>query len=447
MLNLHKLKTFTEINTHNPRRWAPALVVIVAITVVGTLILVGSHAAGPYLTINPDLGNVISPASTQTCSGAADGNCVQFGATSSGGGTSSAAPANPAATNAEICNNSSELSGPSTAPSGAVTVAAGDNSSTTLNTPNTTYWFAPGTHTIGTSQYSQIDPGVNDTYIGAPGAILSGQGKNDFAFVSNYEAPYDTGVTIEYLTIEDFIPPGSGGAVNQNGGPGWTIENDTIEDNIPGAAMMLGTDGVIQDNCLTENGQYAFNSYSILDTSSLTSGPSNINLNHNEISYNNTCNWEVDSNFPITSPAGCSGGGQFKGCGCAGGGKFWENQNVTVTDNYDVGLWADTNNDGVTFSGNYIANSYGPGLQYEVSYNSLIENNTFVENGIGEGEAKIGFPVGAIYLSESGGDSRVANSANIDTITVSGNVFTNNWDGVFVPTVYRRRNVRLLTLR
>src|SRR6516225_3587023 len=61
------------------------------------------------------------------------------------------------------------------APAGAVTVPAGDNSNVSLETANTTYWFAPGTHTIGTSQYSQIDPGKGSTYMGAPGAVLDGQ--------------------------------------------------------------------------------------------------------------------------------------------------------------------------------------------------------------------------------------------------------------------------------
>ena len=49
---------------------------------------------------------------------------------------------------------------------------------------------------------------------------------------------------------------------------------------------------------------------------------------------------------------------------------------------------------------------------------------------IGAGPTNPGFPEGAIYLSEAGGDSRVPNTAGISTVTVSGNTFTNNWSGV-----------------
>ena len=61
---------------------------------------------------------------------------------------------------ANICGNTSLLSGPSTAPNGAVTVAAGDNTSAAAagdyDSANTTYYFATGTHTIE----AQIIPGI-----------------------------------------------------------------------------------------------------------------------------------------------------------------------------------------------------------------------------------------------------------------------------------------------
>ena len=61
-------------------------------------------------------------------------------------------------------------------------------------------------------------------------------------------------------------------------------------------------------------------------------------------------------------PSNCSGAGQGDGCGCSGAGKFWEVDNATVNsnyvhDNFDVGLWADTNNNGFTFKGNFIKNN------------------------------------------------------------------------------------------
>jgi hypothetical protein len=319
--------------------------------------------------------------------------------------------------------------GPTTAPAGAVTVPAGSDAGLTLNTPNTTYFFATGTHTLGTGQFDQIDPGTGDTYVGASGAILSGQGDNAGAFEGTA-----TGVTIEYLTIEDFHPPGSQGAVNHDSGEGWTIENDTIQDNLPGAGLMVGTNNVVTGNCLTENGEYGFNAYSSNNTSALTGGPSNIIMVANEISFNNTCNWEAEGSFPITSPAGCAGSGQNSSCGCAGGGKFWEVDGATVTgnyvlDNYDVGLWADTNNIGFNVSDNTIQGNFSIGFQYEVSYNANISDNTFINNAWGAGASNPGFPEGAIYLSESGGDSSVPGYSS-GLLTISDNTFTNNWSGV-----------------
>src|SRR6185437_9074592 len=95
--------------------------------------------------------------------------------------TSTPAPPPPAAAGAPtaVCGNAGVLSGPASAPAGAVTVPAGNNASVSGDDP-------------GSSGYEQ----------------------NDFAFVGNGTGI--TGVTIEYLTIENFSPPGSQGAVNTN---------------------------------------------------------------------------------------------------------------------------------------------------------------------------------------------------------------------------------------
>jgi chitodextrinase len=346
----------------------------------------------------------------------------------------SAAPTSPPV---QICGNTSELSGPSSAPSGAITVPAGDNSGIFQYTlpANTTYYFTAGTHTLGTSEYGQIQAGVGDTFIGAPGAILSGQGNNHFAITGSNGITNN--VTIKYLTIEDFIPPDSQGAVNTDSNDNWTIEYDTIEDNIPGAAMMVGSNNTIENNCLTQNGQYAFNGYQSPndpESSSITHGPANINISDNEISYNDTCNWEAVSNFPITSPSGCKGAGQADGCGCSGGGKFWQVDGATydgnyVHNNYNAGMWADTNNTGFDIEGNYFSNNYDEAIIYEISYNALMKDNTFVGNAIGSGPTSPGFPAPSIYISESGGESRVPGFSS-GSLDITGNVFTNNWAGV-----------------
>jgi parallel beta-helix repeat protein len=91
-------------------------------------------------------------------------------------------------------------------------------------------------------------------------------------------------------------------------------------------------------------------------------------------------------------------------------------------------LWADTDNNDFDIENNLFTHNAGPGIIYEISYNALVENNTFTDNAWGEGPTNPGFPTGAINLSESGGDSRVA--ARYSTIEITGNAFTDNWSGV-----------------
>ncbi len=123
--------------------------------------------------------------------------------------SASSAPSSPPIT---VCANASLLTGPSSAPSGAVSVPAGDNTAQFSGAlaANTTYWLAPGTHTLGSGEFAQIDAASNDTFIGGSGAILNGQNQNDFAIAGS-----GTNVTIEYLTIENFTAPESQAAVNQ----------------------------------------------------------------------------------------------------------------------------------------------------------------------------------------------------------------------------------------
>jgi len=343
---------------------------------------------------------------------------------------SAAGPRPPAA---RVCGNDAILgAGPSSAPRRAVTVPAGDNSGVSWGQTSTTYWFAPGTHTFGRGQYSQIVPGSGSTYIGAPGAVLDGRNTNDTAFGGDA-----ADVTIEHLTIENFAARGDQGAVNASAAPGWRIEYNTIRDIVPGTAIYVGAHNVIKFNCLTRNGQSAFGTYTTHRTSSLTNGASDVVVSNNEISYNDTCNWEALPKFPGPAPpAGCSGAGQYSGCGCSGGGKFWHTDGGEFDDNfvhgnYGVGVWWDANNTGFEIEGNYISSNYADGLIYEISYNALIKNNTFVRNGLVAGPATRGFPTGAIYVSESGSDSRVPGKYG-RTFAITRNTFIDNWGGVIL---------------
>lgn len=174
-------------------------------------------------------------------------------------------------------------------------------------------------------------------------------------------------------------------------------------------------------SCLTRNGQYAVNSCCGDNGSQV-----NQVFDHNEVSFNDLDN--IEASHP--------------GCGCTGGFKFWDVRGAKVTnsyvhDNYSVGIWADTNNTGFDIENNYIADNYAEGLMYEISYNAYIHNNVFVGNAKGEGPTAgvSGFPTAALYISESGSDSRVqpttCGTLNCGATTdISRNTFTDNWGGV-----------------
>jgi hypothetical protein len=144
--------------------------------------------------------------------------------------------------------------------------------------------------------------------------------------------------------------------------------------------------------------------------------------------------------YEIVTPTGT-------GCGCAGGVHFWAVdgsffENNYAHDNYDPAAWWDTDNNGETITNNYFSNNFAEAVTIEISYNALIQNNSFVNNGWGAGAcgAAVGNPCytggnlsPAIYISESGGNSQVVGHAGgIQTLTIAANSFTNNWDGILL---------------
>jgi Right handed beta helix region len=325
-----------------------------------------------------------------------------------------ASPDSPAAVSVsppvQVCGDKAVLDGgPTTPPKGAVIIRAGNDSGGVLThtwtiRPDTTYWFAAGEHTLGTGQYDQIAPANGDTFIGAPGAILDGQHKNLYAFTQKA-----SNVTIRYLTIQDFGAPGDNngqGVVNHDEGSGWHIDHITVQDSA-GAGVMLGSNDVLAYSCLKDNGQYGFQG-----------AGSDLTVEHNEVVGNNTDNWEA----------------RQPDCGCSGGAKFWDVNGATITDNYvydnlGPGLWADTDNRGFDVEHNYIADNQAEGFIYEISYNLRLADNTFIRNALTAGPQLGGFPDSAVYISESGADSRVPGPYG-DTLAITGNTFIDNWGGV-----------------
>lgn len=324
--------------------------------------------------------------------------------------TASSASSAPSSPVAQVCGNKSLLDGPEHAPKGAVSVSSSQNLAqvTKNNPPGTTFWLAAGEHELAPTRYAQVTPKDHNTYIGAPGAVIDGKHRNNYAFGGHAKD-----VTIKHLTIEKFGKPGGNnneGVVNHDSATGWKLVRNTVRHNA-GAGVMLGSEDVLRENCLARNGQYGFSAYS-------PGGVDDLTLVRNEVAGNNTDDWER----------------RRPGCGCSGGGKFWEVDGAVVRgnwvhDNKSAGLWADTNNVGFSFTHNYLSDNEAEGIIYEISYNALFRDNTFVGNGTVKGPKNPSFPTAAIYLSESGSDSRVPGPYS-STLQVVDNVFKNNWSGV-----------------
>lgn len=356
---------------------------------VASAVLLFTSAAGPAISFEAETGTLSGTMTKIGDANASGGQAVRAGTA----GTT-AWPSTPPA---QICGNSSILGGgPTTAPAGAITVPAGNNTSVNFEQDNRTFWFAPGVHTLGTGQFDQIIPGNGSTYVGAPGAILDGQNMNQYAFTQPR-----SNVTIRYLTIRNFgrgLDNNNEGTVNHDSGDGWTIEYTTIE-NVDGAALMAGHNNTIRYNCIRNNGQYALNAFRCRDwgnfPDSCGGSITNLVLDHNEIAANNQDDWET----------------RIDGCGCTGGLKLWDVKNSQITNNYvhdnlSVGIWLDNNNRGVLIENNWIENNTDEAIWIEAGYDVKISKNNIRRNTWQKGRSFVGnsFVIGTIYVSENGSD-------------------------------------------
>ncbi len=377
-------------------------------------------------------------------------------------------------------------------------VAPGDNtsaaSSGSYNANNTVVYFEPGVHRIRGVMYT----GHGSAYVGgytvaAGKAIIDGvdgatDGTGKGGSFLSYSTP-SSGDNVynvwKYLTIRNYAASQNNSVMgNVNGGGsdnGDLYEYDTIGPNdygyrasnvVPGAgkssgggyAIDAGSNTTIRYNCLTQNAQGAFN----------VAGAVNLNIAHNEISWNGLGEYPDTGQSPGASPYSC---------GCSGGGKIFFSLNANVVwnyihDNYNAGVWFDFDNAGADISHNYIASNWGSGIMYEASYNARISGNTLVGNGwashgawpagVGGGAcyggiscrggngpvtgAGGGNPYAAVDLSNSGGSSDLRivpipagtvpgcsspcteKSRYIGTLLIQDNVLDNNFGGVKVYT-------------
>ena len=301
--------------------------------------------------------------------------------------------------------------------------------------PNAVYYMLPGTHTGG------IQADKNDAFVGGFSAgkstVLTGNySSGGQAIDSNSTDGNQSGVTIEYLTIEKYQPNADAAAINQEANTGWNIRYDTITLNVPGAGVMAGAENVLRDNCLTLNGQYGFQSSDTdgFGRDSLTGGPYDVTVQGNEISYNDTCDFSglLDNSAigwrdhdPVPARYRNSECGRVVGDGNQGGFKLWQSNGVTIVDNYihgnwGPGGWADTNNANTTWTGNTITDNEDAAIIEEISYNFGITSNYIANNNWADGLNNPSFPQAAIYISESGSDTALGGVHACQEVSCSG---------------------------
>jgi len=324
--------------------------------------------------------------------------------------------------------------------------------------PDTVYYLLPGVH-IGTLQADRGDAFVGGLSDGTA-SVMSGSYTDNEAIDSNFSEGNQPGVTIEYLTIEKFLAQGQGAAINQNSNTGWTLRYDTLTLNAPGAGMIAGADNTLEHNCMTLNGQYGFQSSDVNSWGhdALTGGPYDVTIEDNEISYNDTCDFEGTlsnsaigwSNYnPVPVRYRNPHCGKVNPDGNEGGFKLWQTDGVTIRDNYihnnwGPGAWADTNNANTTYVGNTITGNDDGAIIEEISYNFSITDNYMAGNGWAGGLGNPGFPTPAIYVSQSGSDqgfggvpacpeaSCAGQNSYPNESIISGNTFVNNGGSVFL---------------
>jgi parallel beta-helix repeat protein len=327
-------------------------------------------------------------------------------------------------------------------------------------TPRTVYYLLPGTH-VGSFMADSGDAFVGGYYRGR-GAILSGSylASQGWAIDSNSSAGNQSGVTVEYLTIEKYEPNANSAAVNPDSNTGWTVRYNLITLNVQGAGVILGSGNVLDDNCLTLNGQYGFQSE---DTNSwgqdsLTGGPYGITVTGNEISYNDTCDYEglLDNSAigwhnydPVPRAYRSRHCGPVSPDGDEGGFKLWQTNGVIIKGNYihgnwGPGAWIDTDNANTMIADNTFASNEGQAIFEEISYNFSITGNYMADNGWADGLSNPDFPTSAIYISESGSDRAFGSVTNCaghrcyvpasyrNESVISGNTLVDNGGSVFL---------------
>lgn len=229
------LSPFWKRKLYWQRKYVFPVVFIMLFAVVGSVLLLGSKAAGPYASIQPE-GGTLSGATSVSDSNASNGSYVQFGTDGSGatGCTSGSQPYDP--------NDNGDISG-----SSWTRVFCDGFSGTTLNTANwAPDWYGNGTQAPGygfntdASEVS-VNNGLSLNSNGNSGSLISSisNGGANPGFMFNYDGNSAVSGSFNeaYLEIYWGVPVDSGSVNNQvtfwytpvNWGSSGSLEIDVAE--------------------------------------------------------------------------------------------------------------------------------------------------------------------------------------------------------------------------
>jgi hypothetical protein len=217
-------------------------------------------------------------------------------------------------------------------------------------------------------------------------------------------------VRVEYLDISNDLHTTTG---TISTGSGWTIEHNNIHDSYrkpgQGVALYGADEATVEYNCFSKMGDYA----------ATVSGTGTI-FDYNEV---------LESAYE-SDP----------GCGCSGGGKWWGTLNANIVDNAFVedgiggsqpAVWLDNGNTGTLIEGNYFYRDAGSAVVNETGYNMRVDDNLFLDDGWGNGHGQDANSDGAVNINSSGG-LKIPGSRYENSISVNGNYFINNWEGISI---------------
>jgi parallel beta-helix repeat protein len=213
-----------------------------------------------------------------------------------------------------------------------------------------TFCLQAGTYYLSNS----VQTHSYDHFVGQPGVIFDGQGTVESGFWGYGGTAGEPHVTVENIIFQHF----TGTAVRL----GWYsyVGHNEMRDNRIGVSINSYSE--LANNYIHNNYQYG-----------VVGGPGrDILIEDNELSYNNT------SNFCAGTCRGDAGGSKIVGSATGMYNLVWRNN--YVHDNTGNGIWSDGNVRTALYEDNTVEDNSGSGIFHEISWDTVIRNNTVADN-------------------------------------------------------------------